>query len=281
MTSWGCTSQTVTWPLVLKSIDASFPRDPIMEFQDAGGNGMTSNAETDSAVAIIGLGLMGRSIAACLLSSGFRVTGVTDNLEASAGVPERIRGVLAEMSREGLLADPAEAVMERFRMTDDLKDVADAEIVFESVTEDLKLKQELLQELERRSFRKLHPGDQHLGNSHFSSSAGCAAPRAHPGGPLGRSGSHQAFPGDRSRKCDIAGMRRAHRELSRRHGAKNLRCCARRFEASSPTAFLTPCFVKLVTWSIPVCALSKTLIVRCAMMWAGGCRLRGHFATWT
>src|SRR4051794_37499420 len=148
MTSRGCTSQAGTWPLVLKFIDASFPRDSIMEFQNSGGNGMTSNAGTGSAIAIIGLGLMGRSIASCLLSSGARVTGITDDLEASAGVPERIRRVLAEMFEEGLLTDPAEAVMKRFSMTDNLKDAADAEIVFESVPEDLKLKRQLFQELE-------------------------------------------------------------------------------------------------------------------------------------
>jgi 3-hydroxyisobutyrate dehydrogenase-like beta-hydroxyacid dehydrogenase len=55
---------------------------------------MTIRASRDSAVAVIGLGLMSRSIAACLLSAGHRVIGVTDNLVASADVPERIRQVL-------------------------------------------------------------------------------------------------------------------------------------------------------------------------------------------
>ena len=64
---------------------------------------MTTGAARDSAVAVIGLGLMGRSIAACLLSAGHRVIGVTDDVASSAGVPERIRAVLAEMVDEGLL----------------------------------------------------------------------------------------------------------------------------------------------------------------------------------
>lgn len=110
---------------------------------------MTIDAHNDSPVAVIGLGLMGRSIAACLLASGHRVIGVTDSLEASAGVPEQIGRVLKEMSAEGLLADPAESVMRRFFITGDLKDVAGVEIVFESVTEDATLKCELVQELER------------------------------------------------------------------------------------------------------------------------------------
>ena len=110
---------------------------------------MTTGATMDSAVAVIGLGLMGRSIAGCLLAAGHRVIGVTDDLGASADAPERIRQVLAEMAMEGLLADPAEALMQRFLMTGELKDVARVEIVFESVTEDPTLKRELMKELER------------------------------------------------------------------------------------------------------------------------------------
>lgn len=110
---------------------------------------MVSNPESDSLVAIVGLGLMGRSIAACLLSSGYRVIGVTDDLEASAGAPERIRQLLAEMSTEGFLTGAVETLMNRFRMTRDLKDVAKVEIVFESVPEQLARKQELLRKLER------------------------------------------------------------------------------------------------------------------------------------
>ena len=113
------------------------------------GDEMMSNAQSDSAVAVIGLGLMGRSIATCLLSSGSRVIGVTENLEASASAPERIRTLLAEMWDEGFLAQPVESLMNRFRMTDDLKDVAEAQIVFESITEDLKLKRKLFQQIER------------------------------------------------------------------------------------------------------------------------------------
>lgn len=107
------------------------------------------NAQGDSTVAIIGLGLMGRSIAACLLSSGSRVIGVTDNLETSASAPERIRQLLAEMADEGFPSHPVEALMNRFNMTAELKDVVEAEMVFECVPEELKLKQELFRQLER------------------------------------------------------------------------------------------------------------------------------------
>ena len=100
------------------------------------------------AVAVIGMGLMGRSIAACLLGAGHCVTGVTDDMTTSAGTPQKILAMLEEMHSEGLLEEnPAEAIS-RFRLSADLRDVAKSEIVFESVTEDLKLKQELLRRIE-------------------------------------------------------------------------------------------------------------------------------------
>ena len=109
---------------------------------------MTSHPQPHRTVSVIGLGLMGRSIAACLLSSGCQVVGVTDNLEASASAPQQIRQLLAEMSAQGFLSPPVEAVMNRFSITGDLADIADAEIVLESVTEDLDRKRALFQRIE-------------------------------------------------------------------------------------------------------------------------------------
>lgn len=110
---------------------------------------MTKGQHNEIPVAVIGMGLMGRSIAACLMTAGHHVTGVTDNLGASAGVPERIRTLLAEMAEEGLLTDPTQSVLERFRLTADLHDITDVEIVFESITEELKTKRELLHSVEK------------------------------------------------------------------------------------------------------------------------------------
>ena len=101
------------------------------------------------AVAVIGMGLMGRSIAACLLGAGHRVTGVTDDMAASAGVPQKIAGMLEEMHAEGLLREDAAQAMLCFRMTTELREIAHSEIVFESVTEDLDLKRELLRKVEK------------------------------------------------------------------------------------------------------------------------------------
>jgi 3-hydroxybutyryl-CoA dehydrogenase len=100
-------------------------------------------------VAVIGLGLMGRSIVACLLAAGHRVTGVTNDLAGSAAAPQRIRELLHEMRAEHLLLEEVDSAMQRFSLTQDLSAAADAVVVFESVTEDLTLKRALLHDAER------------------------------------------------------------------------------------------------------------------------------------
>lgn len=110
---------------------------------------MTQGERKGAPVAVIGMGLMGRSIAACLMAAGHHVTGVAHKLETSAGVPERISALLVEMADEGLLTEPIESVLKRFRLTAELGDIAGAEIVVESITEDLNVKRELLQRVEQ------------------------------------------------------------------------------------------------------------------------------------
>lgn len=110
---------------------------------------MAEGERKESLVAVIGLGLMGRSIVACLLAAGHPVTGVTDSLDASAHTPARIHELLVEMAEEGLLAEPVETVMERFRLTAELREIAAAGVVCESITEDLDLKRELLHRVEQ------------------------------------------------------------------------------------------------------------------------------------
>lgn len=100
-------------------------------------------------VAVIGLGLMGRSIAACLLAAGHRVTGITNDMDASSLAPKRIEDLLEEMRDEKLLAGSAKEAVRNFQMTSDLFEIKDCELVFESVTEDLALKREIVQSVER------------------------------------------------------------------------------------------------------------------------------------
>ncbi len=101
-------------------------------------------------VAVIGLGLMGRSIVACLLAAGHRVTGLTNDLDASAEAPARVREMLVQMHSEGLLKADTETVMNRFAMSALMQDIANCSIVFESVTEDVGLKREIIRQVRGR-----------------------------------------------------------------------------------------------------------------------------------
>jgi 3-hydroxybutyryl-CoA dehydrogenase len=110
---------------------------------------MGAQQHSQSQVAVIGLGLMGRSIVACLLAAGHRVIGVSDDPSASASIQQRIADLLNEMRDETLLSDDVHSVMQRFAVTGDLGAIAGSIIVFESITEDLTLKRSLLHNTER------------------------------------------------------------------------------------------------------------------------------------
>ena len=99
-------------------------------------------------VAVIGLGLMGRSIVACLLAAGHRVVGITNDLAASKNTPQLVRSMLAEMRREGLLAARASELVGRFGISDQMSGLSACGIIFESVTEDVGLKKKIFHDVE-------------------------------------------------------------------------------------------------------------------------------------
>ncbi len=99
-------------------------------------------------VGIIGLGLMGRSIVACLLSSGHTVTGLDSSRARRTGAAKAVLAMLKEMRAEGLLKmDPARA-LRRFSVVDDYAAFAACEVVIEAITEDLAAKTEALEKIE-------------------------------------------------------------------------------------------------------------------------------------
>lgn len=103
---------------------------------------------TEIPVGVIGLGLMGTSIVACLLSSGHPVLAVTRNVQKHAGAKDHVRALLEEMRGEGLLRrDPEEAVG-RLTITDNYADLADRQVVIESIVESFDIKKEALRKVE-------------------------------------------------------------------------------------------------------------------------------------
>src|SRR5512139_1626834 len=86
---------------------------------------------------VIGLGLMGHSITACLLAAGHEVVAVTRNAARHKGTRRHILTLLREMRREGLLKRDPEALLARFSISEEYSDLAGCGIVIESIIEEI------------------------------------------------------------------------------------------------------------------------------------------------
>lgn len=102
----------------------------------------------DYPAAVVGMGLMGHSIAACLLAAGHAVTGVTRSAARHRRTPARIAGLLREMAREGMLKRDPARLMARFILTEDMGQVAGCRLAVESIVEDIETKKQLYRALE-------------------------------------------------------------------------------------------------------------------------------------
>ncbi|HWR54857.1 MAG TPA: 3-hydroxyacyl-CoA dehydrogenase family protein [Bryobacteraceae bacterium] len=110
--------------------------------------------------AVVGMGLMGTSIVACLLAAGHPVTGITGSASKLASTRKRLSNLLAEMKKEGLFrGDPARALA-RFTISTDYAALASAGIVVESIIEDLDAKRKVLAAIEEHA-----PADAVIGTN--------------------------------------------------------------------------------------------------------------------
>ncbi len=97
---------------------------------------------------VIGLGLMGHSIVACLLSAGHEVIGVTRSVEKHSGTRRHILSLLRQMKREGLLRRSPEELIESLRISEDYRDLANCGIVIETIVEDIETKRQTYRQVE-------------------------------------------------------------------------------------------------------------------------------------
>ena len=98
---------------------------------------------------VVGLGLMGKSIVACLLSSGATVTGLDVSPSARRRTKPQVLAMLKEMRREGLLKTSPEGLVRRLTVTTDFARFSDCEVVIESITEDFRAKKETFEKIEK------------------------------------------------------------------------------------------------------------------------------------
>ncbi|MDX9857083.1 MAG: 3-hydroxyacyl-CoA dehydrogenase NAD-binding domain-containing protein [candidate division Zixibacteria bacterium] len=100
-------------------------------------------------IVIVGAGLMGQGLAEAIASKGSEVILVDKTTKlAHRGVKGIAESIDREIGRWGLTESDKKAILARIHPSADLSEAEDAEIVFEAIPEDLKLKRELLQELD-------------------------------------------------------------------------------------------------------------------------------------
>jgi 3-hydroxybutyryl-CoA dehydrogenase len=97
---------------------------------------------------VIGLGLMGTSIIACLLAAGHPVVGVTRSLAKHPQAKRHALELLKQMAKQGLLKRFPDKLIRNFNVSENYASLADRQIVIESIVEDLGTKKEILARVE-------------------------------------------------------------------------------------------------------------------------------------
>lgn len=100
-------------------------------------------------IGTIGLGLMGSSIATCILAAGHPVTSLIRNIEKADEAKLRILHYLEQLHSEGILNEAPADVIKRIIITDDVELLANHTVIIESVIENLEIKKEIYRELEK------------------------------------------------------------------------------------------------------------------------------------
>src|SRR5690348_6601658 len=80
------------------------------------GQAALGNRKSKADAGVVGMGLMGTSIATCLLAAGHQMLCVEPNAEKFRTASARLMRLLKDASRTGLLSDLPEQVIERARI---------------------------------------------------------------------------------------------------------------------------------------------------------------------
>jgi 3-hydroxybutyryl-CoA dehydrogenase len=110
--------------------------------------GRSRSAKTDGQAGVVGMGLMGTSIVACLLGAGHRVACVEVDPSKLKSAPKRLMRVLNDAFAKGLFSDAPAALIERITFSAAFAAISNADFVIESTIEDLSVKCEVIREVE-------------------------------------------------------------------------------------------------------------------------------------
>ena len=104
---------------------------------------------SDQVIAVVGLGPLGRGIAACCLSRGFAVVGVDREQKNRDLMGDFLPEAVAQCLEAGISNASGVADWQaRLKLSGDLVSIRQASLVIESIAEDLPLKKQLLLEVE-------------------------------------------------------------------------------------------------------------------------------------
>jgi 3-hydroxybutyryl-CoA dehydrogenase len=98
---------------------------------------------------VVGMGLMGSSIAACLLAAGHTVAAVEVDPIRFRKASRRVRSLLAGMAEENLLKSKPRSILRRLTISDDYAALRNCQIVIECVAEDLDVKRAVIRSIEQ------------------------------------------------------------------------------------------------------------------------------------
>ena len=100
-------------------------------------------------IGVVGLGAMGSGIAQLAVEAGFDTVGLEPELTRAEAARDRIAHFLTRKVEKGRLEKTArDAAVERLRLTTDVGELAECDVVIEAAFEDLAVKHALFRELE-------------------------------------------------------------------------------------------------------------------------------------
>jgi 3-hydroxybutyryl-CoA dehydrogenase len=103
-----------------------------------------------STVGVVGSGIMGAGLAEVAARAGFdAIVRSRTRAGADAVLHSIDAGLTKQVARERLGEDEREAILGRITVTDDLHDLADCDLVIESIVEDMDAKTDLFEHLDR------------------------------------------------------------------------------------------------------------------------------------
>jgi 3-hydroxybutyryl-CoA dehydrogenase len=97
---------------------------------------------------VVGLGLMGTSIATCLLAAGHQVVGVELDPAKRRSARRRVFSLLEEMRRERLLKSGPAQVINRLTISEGYSGLKYCEVVVESIIESVPAKKQVIRKVE-------------------------------------------------------------------------------------------------------------------------------------